>query len=493
MRKSFLDFVAERNNKQLIKEAFRQKDAEKALKLINSLLKKNIPGLLELPGFVNTTIDHDNCTSKQYIVTDKNRKPEQFFQINWLNSEESTDIYSIDFFKNIDIYWKYEGDSDLSIYTLGTNISKLLPIIYDVVNNKNYNLEQADVQKMANKHFKGVEESLYVVDKFTYTVYENLSKNIIKDSVKLSGISDIENELSIIEKADAVGDIKIGIDKKKSVKVDTTEIDKQNKALERKDPEQIFKEMSKYISLVIKGLQPALILCGAPGVGKTYRVKKQLKEAGYTEGNNLCIVKGKCTARRLYLALYEFRNKGDIILIDDADSLVGPKADENCINILKAALDSDNSPEGRLVTYGVAGKISDDDGNEVPKKCYVKSGCIVITNYHTGALDTALRNRSFIQDIDFTNKEVLSIINKLLPNIEPELLDAKSKIKSYRYLCELDEQGSNMELSLRTFVLCAKIFKACEGDPDFTDDDAKSMIEEQMKLQYARASSNAKY
>ena len=44
-----------------------------------------------------------------------------------------------------------------------------------------------------------------------------------------------------------------------------------------------------------------------------------------------------------------------------------------------------------------------------------------------------------------------------------------------------------MELSLRTFVLCAKIFKACDGDNEFTDDDAKSMIEEQMRLQYARS------
>ena len=43
-----------------------------------------------------------------------------------------------------------------------------------------------------------------------------------------------------------------------------------------------------------------------------------------------------------------------------------------------------------------------------------------------------------------------------------------------------------MELSLRTFVLCAKIFKACDGDDTFTDEDAQSMIEEQMKLQYAR-------
>ena len=41
-----------------------------------------------------------------------------------------------------------------------------------------------------------------------------------------------------------------------------------------------------------------------------------------------------------------------IIVIDDADALVGPKAPEIAINILKAALDSTADDEGRLVSFG---------------------------------------------------------------------------------------------------------------------------------------------
>ena len=48
------------------------------------------------------------------------------------------------------------------------------------------------------------------------------------------------------------------------------------------------------------------------------------------------------------------------------------------------------------------------------------------------------------------------------------------------------KNGDNMEISIRSFSTCARLFQVCEGDPDFTDDDARSMIKEQMALQYAR-------
>ena len=255
---------------------------------------------------------------------------------------------------------------------------------------------------------------------------------------------------------------------------------------ERDDPETVFKKMNKYVKMVIKGINPSVILCGAPGVGKTYNVKKQLKEAGFNEGHNMITIKGKCTPRILYLTLYEYKEKGNIVIIDDADGLVGPGAPEECINILKAALDSTSDEEGRLVSYGVSGPLKDDEGNNIAKRFYYNGGIIVITNYQAGSLDTALRGRSFIQDIKFTTEELLSIIKKLMGSIDPEHLSAKSKIKAYDYLVELSEEDAEMEISIRTFGICAKIFESAAGDPDFNDDDAKSMIKEQMKLQAQR-------
>lgn len=488
MNNNFLTFIQNIENKKAIYEAFREKNVEKALDLIEKTLKKHIDELIPLVGFVETTIDGKECISKQYIVSNKDDYAKSsFFQFNWLASENSVDVYSIDFFKDLDVYWKGEDKSDLTIYTLGTSVSRFLPIIWNVVNTGNYSLSQEEAEKLSHKILRGVKESLFKIEEGNYKVYEGLKSSIIVDAFSINSKETYLNEDG--EGDPSIEDIKMAIDHNKKVRVHLSkDIADKEKELEssRKDPEQIFKEMGKYISLVLKGIQPSLILCGAPGVGKTFRVKKQLKENGYKEGENLCTVKGKCTARKLYLALYGFKEKNDIVLIDDADSLVGPKADENCINILKAALDSTSDDEGRLVTYGVAGKITDDEGEEIPKKFYYKGGAIVITNYRAGQLDTALRGRSFIQDINFTSEEVLKIIERLMPDIESGILDPKSKLKSFKYLQELNKKGSDMELSLRTFVLCAKIFKACDGDDTFTDEDAQSMIEEQMKLQYAR-------
>ena len=285
-------------------------------------------------------------------------------------------------------------------------------------------------------------------------------------------------------------DIKLSIERRKKVKEvkpsSVLNIENEIKKQSDKDPEQIFKEMSKYIDMVIKGIQPSVIICGAPGVGKTYRVKQQLKAAGYKEGQNLYTYKGKGTPRALYLSLYNYRRKGDIIVIDDADALVGPKAPEDSINILKAALDSTSDEEGRLVNYGIATKLTDDEGRPIQKKFYYNGGIIVITNYNVGQLDSALRGRSFIQDIDFTIEETLGIIKGLMPTIEPDKYSKESKQKAYKYLEELSKDKQYvMNISVRIFCLCAKLFESCSNDDSFTDDDVKSMIKEQMKNQSA--------
>jgi hypothetical protein len=229
-----------------------------------------------------------------------------------------------------------------------------------------------------------------------------------------------------------------------------------------------------------------VIVCGAPGIGKTYKIMKQLENAGYRDGHNMEVIKGKATPRQLYLSLYNYKERGNILVIDDADALVGPKAPEDCINMLKAALDSNSTPEGRKITYRVTGNILDDDGNEIPKTCYYKGGVIVITNYSAGQLDTALRGRTFVQELDFTNEQLLEVIEGMLDKLGDGMISNEAKTKALDYLKELAKDGADMEISIRTFNTCARLFSVCEDDPDMTDDDVKSMIKEQMKNQSLR-------
>ena len=524
---TFLEFISRRNN-QILAESFNNKDIERVLTLIENILKKHINGLIPLEGLVTNTVGKDKLISKQYMVLNgKQFGSVSLFQINFLPSSSSLNAYSIDFFKDLELLFNGKSTASLSIYTLGSSLVYFLPIIWTVASSQKYDLTEKKAIEIGRSIFKNsnIKESLYYVGALQYHILEGMSANMIEEAYRLNEdeatkkfkkatqikardawlhrndspeakqrFKEIDVEYKEIRNAiaggaDTLEKLKVAL--QHNVKV-VAEIDDALKDVEekfeeeREDPETVFKKMQGYLKMGIKGINPSVILCGAPGVGKTYRVKQQLKANGFNEGHNLFTIKGKCTARRLYLALYEYQNKGQIILIDDADALVGPNANEDCINILKAALDSTSDDEGRLVSYGVSGKLQDDEGMDIPKRFYYNGGIIVITNWNAGKLDTALRGRSYIQDINFTTEEILEIIKKLMPSIDPERLSANAKVKAYDYLVELSKNNAEMEVSIRTFGICAKIFEAVSDDDDFNDDDAKSMIKEQMRLQASR-------
>lgn len=511
MKQNFLEFLNNRN--KFITESFNRGDADKAFKLIDNILHKHIKGLIPLVGYVKTKQGQDEYLSKQYIISPKNSPEDSsMFQFNINQSGGHSDIYSVDFFKDLDYAFTGNGKANLTIFTLGNSIAYILPIVWTVANSKNYNIsekEAIDITKKSISSNKNESKENYI-GTLTYIVeslddIRKLKKEKLNELSKARAEKDkspeaknkwksILNDLHDIDAAirrgaNSIEDLKIAVKHNVSLsqELDNSTQDAENKCKEeREDPEFVFKKMEKYATMVIKGITPSVILCGAPGVGKSYRVKQLLKAKGYKEGHNLLTIKGKCTPRILYLRLMEYKEKGKVIVIDDADALVGPNAPEDSINILKAALDSTSDDEGRKVTYGVAGPLKDDEGVPVEKSFYFNGGVIVITNYQAGKLDTALRGRSFIQDINFTTEEILGIIKKLMPAIDPDHLSPKSKIKAYDYLVELSKTDKEVSISIRTFGLCAKIFESISDDSDFSDEDAKHMIKEQMKLQYDR-------
>ena len=536
---NFLEFLENKKNndihKQIISEGFKNSELGKAQKLLIQLLKKETKEVVVSLGNFDLDINGSECTSELFVIS--NQKNPICFTLNWLNSGKSSQVYSISFFKNMNVFFDGQGKSDLTIETYGCSIVYFIPIISYVISTGDLNLEKNDATKFIKAIFsnniKEAQQYPFYIGSLKYIIQEGLKESIVRNTFlynldhnifegsfadllkwkkeKYDELKDADEhkndssesndrfqklnaEYEEIKKAvkggaTSIEEVKLAIQKNVTVKVHSDEAEmKAEKEFEKskKDPDQVFKEMEKYVKMVMKGITPSVILCGAPGVGKSYRVKKLLKDNGYNEGHNLCTIKGKCTPRILYLQLVEYKDKGDIIVIDDADGLVGPKAPEEVINLLKAALDSTSDEKGRLVKYGIAGPLKDDEGMEVSKTCYFSGGVIVITNYNAGQLDTALRGRSFVQDIHFSTEDVLGIIKKIMPSLDPEHLSAGAKMKAFDYLQELANKKSKMEISIRTFGICAKIFEACDNDSDFTDDDAKSMISEQMRLQAAR-------
>lgn len=440
--------------------------------------------------------------------------------------------------------------SIVSVYTLGSSIVFFIPIIERMINEGDFKLTRAEAEKAAMSVYKESFDNCSQIKKsgiislgnLKYNVYStiyNTSRvnNLISESFNLKQQTMIREKSELEQRRTEVGRKYADAKKEGNVMAAKQFLSEYNylrkaiaggaqtneefdmmmrsgevsrfsnplnsisgsgeiedgvnklKKIERdhKDPETAFKEMNGYLGMVVKGIQPGLVVCGGPGTGKTYRITKFLKAHGYEDGDNMHIIKGKCTTRNLYLDLYKYQDKGEIILIDDADSLIGPKAPEDTINILKGALDSTESSEGRKIAYRVSGVLKDDDGMEVPKEFNYRGSVIVITNYNIGQIDTAIRTRVFTQDLAFTTEEMLDLIKTIMPGIMPNLLSQKSKIKAYDYLSDICEQGIDMEISVRSFTTCAKLFEmAADSNYDIDDERAKSMIKEQVLNQALR-------
>ena len=536
---NFLDFLNKKKTNAILTESFNTKDLDKAHNLMLSIFKKKIDQktVILFPWYLETLggREMNSCYFASYI-DDAFR----VFSINYKIEDDSANAFSISFFDakaTNDLLFSPKGKAKvtLEIETLGTSVAYFIPIICHIVKNDDYNISQERAKELGNELlYKGSKNESYIWNygAAKYRVYENLTNEDVDDIFYLSEgyvqeateaqnyrwkkkaerdeawkkqretknpedrerYIELENEYKDIINAirggaTTIKEIKMRLSKGIDVSLKTTpeEIQAQEKLeKEGKDPKQAFKEMAVYVKTVISGLQPGVIICGAPGVGKTYRVMKQLEAAGYRDGHNMEIIKGKATPRQLYLSLYNYKEKGNILVIDDADALVGPKAPEDCINMLKAALDSTSTTDGRKVSYKVTGPLYDDDGVEIPKTLYYKGGVIVITNYSVGQLDTALRGRTFVQELDFSNEQLLQVIEDIIDNLGGGLISMRSKTKALDYLKELAHSGADMEISVRTFNTCARLFAVCENDPDMSDEDVESMIKEQMKNQSLR-------
>lgn len=81
----------------------------------------------------------------------------------------------------------------------------------------------------------------------------------------------------------------------------------------------------------------SLVVVGAPGIGKTYNLEKALNTAEAEVGQSFDIVGGSATKSGLYSALFRNRFPGQILVLDDCDSVFD---DRDAVNLLKKALDS---------------------------------------------------------------------------------------------------------------------------------------------------------
>lgn len=539
---TFLEFLECKNEN--IHEAYKESDLDKAINLIANLLSKETNSRVVNLGTIDIIRGGKDFTSYMLCISNETGQFNKMLTIDFLKSDNSRVPYSFAFY-NKDavnkVLWGDDKDqsikSVLSVYTLGASIVYFIPIMSRVIKTNKFELTKDEVQRAALGVFKEGQIDFFFKKvgiiyegMLKYNVYDTIYKcknniDIIKETFtqKLSEMktelqqkrkevakqyrqATIEGDPELIKRlrseyyqirkainggATTVEEMNMTIKNgelatfSSPTKSMSNETKKKVEEIQHKEPEVAFKEMRGYLNMVTSGIQPGLIICGAPGIGKTYRVMKFLKSQGYNDDVNMHVIKGRCTTRNLFLDLYKFQNQGEIIVIDDADSLIGPKSPEDTINILKAALDSnDNDGKGRKISYRITGRLTDDDGVEIPKTFYYSGSVIVLTNYSIGQIDSAIKGRVFTQDLNFSSQQLLSLIKQIMPAIEEGKLNSTAKIKAFDYLSDLADEGSQMEISIRSFVTCARLFQMQQKSNDeFTDEQIKSMIKDQVTNQ----------
>ena len=135
-----------------------------------------------------------------------------------------------------------------------------------------------------------------------------------------------------------------------------------------------FKVLDDMATAVKQGLVRALIVTGAPGVGKTFGVEAVLaaQEEGDRKFRKYEVVKGKLSPLMLYTKLHEYKDAGDVLVFDDCDDVL---QDDTSLNILKAALDSSDV---RTINWNTASRHLTT--GDIPTAFDYEGAVIFITN-----------------------------------------------------------------------------------------------------------------
>lgn len=123
----------------------------------------------------------------------------------------------------------------------------------------------------------------------------------------------------------------------------------------------------------LEGHNKSLIISGPAGLGKSYGVMLRAEEHE-NDGRKIAVVKGFVRPTGLYKVLFEHKEKGDVVIFDDADSVF---TDDIALNLLKGACDMTKK---RTLSWRAETKMETDDGEQLPTQFEFNGSIIFITN-----------------------------------------------------------------------------------------------------------------
>ena len=225
--------------------------------------------------------------------------------------------------------------------------------------------------------------------------------------------------------------------------------------------EQKYTSLEKYIEQMAAGKVRSLIVNGPPGVGKTYSASAYIQK--YSKQKHKSVT-GHMSLLSLYGELYRHKGNGQILILDDVDSVMN---NIQGLNILKAAMDTRKQRE---ISWESTSSLLEK--MNVPNSFKFDGGVILITNTGFGnsakkniAHLNALKDRSFCLNLGDKDQEtVFKYICYV--TIEKDILKdyGLTEVQKSSILDFIEEYMHLMHhLSLRSLVKCAELLSI---DPD---------------------------
>lgn len=141
-----------------------------------------------------------------------------------------------------------------------------------------------------------------------------------------------------------------------------------------------FDILSTLTDAAISGNARSLIVSGPAGLGKSYTVEEALKVWDPNEINHT-IVKGYVKPTGLLKLLYQYKERGQVIVFDDADTVF---YDDTSLNMLKAVCDT---TETRRVSYLAESNLVDEESaTKIPRSFEFEGTIVFITNLDFDAM-----------------------------------------------------------------------------------------------------------
>lgn len=223
-----------------------------------------------------------------------------------------------------------------------------------------------------------------------------------------------------------------------------------------------FEVLEELCSAVTDGTARSLIVSGPAGLGKSFSVEKILNEWDPSEINHT-FVRGFVRATGLYKLLHQYRNKGQVIVFDDADAVF---FDDVALNLLKAVCDT---TERRRVSWLSETNMVDDDADRLPRHFEFNGSIVFITNLDFDALIDrghklaphlqALVSRSHYIDLSMKTKQ--DYLVRIRQVIKQGLLKHLNFVEQTDVLLFIKQNSETLrELSLRMALKLASIRKS---------------------------------